>query len=276
MANDASPARLSAAIVLYRSDPKILQQVVSALGQAARYASIEVVLWLVDNDTQGAAAALASRLPIDVRASFKAIELIEGQGNVGFGHGHNLAIERTNSDLHLVLNPDAILAEDGLAVALDFLDHNRDVVLVVPSVYNEHQQMQYLCRRYPNLFNLFLRGFAPRSVRQLFRSRLARYELRDLINDHEVYFDPLLVSGSFMLYRSSTLKEMGGFDSRYFLYFEDYDISLRTHRFGRIAYLPKMRIVHFGGDAAKKGIAHIRMFIASALRFFHQHGWSLF
>jgi GT2 family glycosyltransferase len=71
------------------------------------------------------------------------------------------------------------------------------------------------------------------------------------------------------------LQRLDGFDPRYFLYFEDYDLSLRTGRIARIVYVPAVRIVHFGGGAADKGFQHIRLFAASAWRFFGTHGWRL-
>ncbi len=61
-----------------------------------------------------------------------------------------------------------------------------------------------------------------------------------------------------MLFRTEVLKKLGGFDPRYFLYFEDYDLSLRTHEVARVAYVPSVRVLHHGGDAARKGWTHIK------------------
>jgi GT2 family glycosyltransferase len=97
--------------------------------------------------------------------------------------------------------------------------------------------------------------------------------MRDLINDRDIVWDPPIVSGCFMLFRTSVLKKLAGFDARYFLYFEDYDLSLRTHEVARVAYAPAVRVLHHGGGAARKGSAHIRMFVASAYKFFSRFGW---
>ena len=79
-----------------------------------------------------------------------------------------------------------------------------------------------------------------------------------------------------MLSRGSVLKAVKGFDERYFLYFEDFDLSMRIRQQGRIAYLPTMKIIHGGGYAARKGFSHIRMFVCSAIRFFNTYGWRWF
>lgn len=78
-----------------------------------------------------------------------------------------------------------------------------------------------------------------------------------------------------MLARRQNLVEVGGFSPKYFMYFEDFDLSLRLGRTGRIVYHPGIRIVHEGGRAAKKGWRHIWMFAKSGFTFFNEHGWKL-
>jgi GT2 family glycosyltransferase len=199
--------------------------------------------------------------------------IIEGQGNVGYGRGHNLAIGRTSSRYHLILNPDIELGDDALSHALAFMEAHPEVGLLSPLILEEGGSQQFLCRRFPTVLDLFARGFLPGSLRKQFAKRLARYEMRDVINDHDIVWDPPIVSGCFMLFRTEVLKKLNGFDPRYFLYFEDYDISLRTHEIARVAYVPSVRVLHHGGDAAKKGWTHIKLFIASAFKFFNRFGW---
>lgn len=61
--------------------------------------------------------------------------------------------------------------------------------------------------------------------------------------------------------------------SDYFLYFEDFDLSLRAGRLGLSAYCPGMARPAFGGGVARKGWRHIACFARSAARFFNTHGW---
>ena len=49
----------------------------------------------------------------------------------------------------------------------------------------------------------------------------------------------------------------------------------RGQIFEQATYLPDMKLVHYGGHAAKKSWAHVRMFGAGAIRFFNKHGWKL-
>lgn len=174
-----------------------------------------------------------------------------------------------------MLNPDIDLDGDALAAGLAFFDAHSDTGLLTPWIGDDRGQQQYLCRRYPSLLDLFVRGFLPARLRRLFARRLAAYEMRDQIDGKNVRWDPPIVSGCFMLFRTEVLKKLGGFDPRYFLYFEDYDLSLRTHDVARVAYVPSVRVIHHGGGASRKGFAHIRMFAASAFKFYNRFGWRL-
>jgi GT2 family glycosyltransferase len=132
-----------------------------------------------------------------------------------------------------------------------------------------------LCKRYPAVLTLFVRGFIPSSWRKLFAKRLAHYEMHELSDAQPTTSIPI-ASGCFMLCRSEPLLKLGGFDERYFLYFEDFDLSLRLGKLGFLAYVPAMKICHGGGYAANKGVGHIAMFARSGIRFFNTHGWRWF
>ncbi|MFM0488838.1 glycosyltransferase family 2 protein [Paraburkholderia graminis] len=265
---------LSVSVVVYRPDIEQLNATLAGLAAAseslrAGRPGVPVSLYLVDN----------GGMP-DMRATLTELErhgvsttVISGHGNVGYGRGHNLAIERSANRYHLVLNPDIDLAPDALCKAFDFFDAHAQAGLITPWIGDEHGHQLFLCRRYPTLLDLFARGFLPARLRRWFARRLARYEMRDMINAQDVVWDPPIVSGCFMMFRTSVLKQLAGFDARYFLYFEDYDLSLRAHDVTRVVYAPSVRVLHHGGGAANKGFAHIRMFMASAYKFFNRFGW---
>jgi len=133
---------------------------------------------------------------------------------------------------------------------------------------------QYLCKRYPSVFVLFLRGFAPALLRRLFRSYMEAYELRSVIGETVVKGIPM-ASGCFMFARLAVLRAVGGFSPDYFLYFEDFDLSLRFGRRSSLAFVPAVRVTHSGGNTADKGGRHILLFVRGAATFFRTHGWKL-
>ncbi|KMZ11265.1 Glycosyl transferase, family 2 [Candidatus Burkholderia humilis] len=264
---------ISASVVVYRPHRQLLERTLHTLDFASDRLCAEnqverVPLYLVNNgiDEEVSWSEVATTIRLKTT-------LIEGQGNVGYGRGHNFAIERTNARYHLILNPDIELDADALVCAIAFMDTHPEVGAVTPFILDDDGSQQFLCRRYPTVFDLFARGFLPSALRKPFTKRLDHYELRDAIDDQNVFWDPPIVSGCFMLYRTDVLKKLGGFDPRYFLYFEDYDLSLRTHDIARVAYVPSVRVLHHGGDAARKGFTHIKLFATSAFRFFNRFGW---
>jgi GT2 family glycosyltransferase len=187
--------------------------------------------------------------------------------------GHNLAIAKTDSQYHLVLNPDVGVSPAAISEALKYFSSTPDCGLIAPAAFWPDGQRLYLCKSYPSFLDLALRGIDSRRLRKHFRDRLARYEMKEMVDAGKIYMDPKIISGCFMFFRTDVLKALGGFDPRFFLYFEDYDISLRAAEITHIAYLPSVRIVHYGGYAARKGIRHISSFAWSAVQFFNKHGW---
>jgi len=230
---------------------------------------------LVHNAEASAAfTALSDALADQAQALSIRFRLLEGHGNVGYGCGHNLSVTQANSDFHLVLNPDVVLSPECLLQGVQFLGENPAVAALSPAVDDGQGHKQYVCKRYPAVLDFMLRGFAPAPVKRWFRQRLAWYEMRDLPETSPSVNIPI-ISGCFMLFRTEVLHRVGGFDEAYFLYFEDFDLSLRVHACGLLAYVPAMHIVHLGGNSSRKGLRHIGMFARSGLRFYRTHGWRL-
>lgn len=233
-------------------------------------------IWIVDNsDSNVLSLDDFSALKPDLETMACELSLIQGQGNVGYGSGHNLAMDKTSSGFHLIMNPDVELGPECLILGIQYLCDNPDVAAVSPAVTGAAGEKQFLCKRYPSVFDFFLRGFMPAAVRRRFAQRLAQYEMHDL-EENRPSKDIPIISGCFMLCRTQFLKQAAGFNEDYFLYFEDFDLSMRLNELGGLAYLPAMKIVHLGGNSARKGLVHIRMFVRSGIRFFRTYGWRIF
>lgn len=274
---------LRVSIVCHASNKPELRRTLASLRRSCVVAFMDghlksISIVLVDNGPVSVERknidALIRDFPTLAGASLDLIVLGDG-ANIGFGRGHNLAFDAGACDFHLVLNPDVELAPDAVSCALQFMRDNGACGALAPAVVNLSGEREYLCKRYPTLFDLFLRGFAPRWLRQKNARQLANYEMRDM-PPQAVYWDPPIISGCFMLLRASVVKKITGFDPAYFLYFEDFDLSLRIASISRIAYVPTVKIVHAGGNAARKGLRHVWLFSRSAFTFFNRHGWRLY
>lgn len=261
---------LTISVVTFNPDFSELGKTLNSLKTALDgFADQSFAITVVDNSPSNEVASFLQRnyggLPI---------KLIHGQGNVGFGKAHNIAI-RQMGKFHLILNPDIQLDPDALLNALSFMTDHINCGLLSPHASWPNGHRQYLCKRYPTAFDLMVRGFAPQKIRSLFSARLARYEMQAETQD-SIYWNPPIVSGCFMFFRSAILKNTGGFNDKFFLYFEDFDLALRSRKISDTAYVPTVRIVHSGGHASKKGFGHIKLFIWSAIRFYIKHDLKLF
>ena len=270
-------ASLTVSVVTYAPEFVVLVETLGSLARALDRAYAEECLGqsrvtVIDN---GPGTRFAEPLRQLVHAALPApfeAEVLSGHGNVGYGRGHNLALLVSDADYHLVLNPDVTLAPEAIVAALSYMKRNAEIVILAPEASDERGEPLYLCKRYPSVLDLTLRGFAPRAVRRLLRARLDHYEMRDLPRSEAKRGVPIL-SGSFMFCRRGPIAAIGGFSDAFFVYFEDFDLSLRAAAVGGLAYVPTVRIVHRGGHAARKGLCHVALFARSALTFFNRHGW---
>jgi len=275
--NNRRTISLSVSIVTYNTPS---QDLVSALGSlltsiktATTRGLVKTDLYLINNSS---APLLDQEALNNFQEAFSAVScelrLLQGHGNIGYGSGHNLSISPTNARYHLLMNPDVVLHEDSLAEGISYLEAHSSVVIVAPFVSGADNHKQYLCKRYPTVFDFLLRALPAQWLKEKFSHRLARFEMHELSEQQASHGVPI-VSGCFMLCRADKLKQAGGFDENYFLYFEDFDLSLRMGQMGELAYLPTMKIRHFGGNSSRKGLRHILMFIRSGIRFFNTWGW---
>ena len=278
------PSSLQISIVTYRPDMKLLERCLRKLAlaiAAGQEAGVmkTVHLALIDNSEDKAIAEHVTKLG---KARFGDTPVhvtnLNGHANIGYGTAHNLVLHGTGSDYHLVLNPDVELAPDALANGVRWLDAHPEVGALAPFARDGAGRRIYLCKRYPAIFDLFLRGFAPRFMQRIWKRRLDRYEMRDVFSKdppEEVIGIPAL-SGAFMLVRRDAIDRTGGFDPKFFLYFEDFDWSVRLNLITQTAFVPSVEIGHHGGHAARKGLSHIRWFVKSGIRFYRLHGWKWF
>lgn len=275
-------AHLSVSVVSYAPSIRELTLTLESLSRAVVYAReynalSDAELFLVNNGPEDMEAnALRSLLAVLAQENvFSRLELLSGHGNIGYGAGHNLALRLSGAAFHLILNPDVIIDHHAIYEALSFFSTYPDVGGLSPYAKDRHGSRQFLCKNYPAVFDLILRGFLPKGIQRFFHKRISVYDMRYLCGASEPVFDIPIISGCFMFMRRSKLSQVGGFSPEYFMYFEDFDISLKLCKVTRLAYVPTVKITHLGGDAARKGWPHLLMFARSMLRFFEKHGWRI-
>lgn len=272
-----SAVTLSVSCVTYAPDYELLRSVFDELVKSVEKAAIsQWRLYLVDNGPDKNAYDVLIGLR-EYLESEKGIEvtIISGQGNVGYGRGNNLAMSASDAVFHLILNPDVFVDARALSVGIEFLLDDPSVGLICPQALGEQEEVQYIAKRYPSVLILAVRLLMAHTENRYLKPKLDSYEYRDKLPANQP-IEVMLASGCFMLAPIDVLKEIQGFDPRFFMYFEDFDLSLRIGKKHRVVHHPDVKIVHLGGGAGRKGLKHIRFFTSSACKFFSKHGWKFF
>jgi GT2 family glycosyltransferase len=251
---------LGASIVLYDMQIEQILPLLSDLetGGAAQ-------LYLIDNTPRG--FSLESKALAAGRSN---LELHEPRKNLGYGRGHNIAIERSTLKYkyHLICNPDITLGEDTLAILHEFMEAHPDVGLCMPKLVGPDGEMHFCCRRSPVALDYLSQLLLPRSWGRRRRDSL---ELRS--QDYEKSMEVPCLSGCFMFFRSDVLRRLGGFDDRFFLYFEDLDLSARARKLAKNVYFPYTWVVHERQSGHRTSWQLKARFAASACRYFAKWGW---
>ena len=252
-------ARLAAVLVNYNSDGE-LRRALESIAREARGHWEGVV---VDN----ASLDGSERAALD----FPAVRLLKNRENVGFGRGVNQGIAASTSDYVLVMNPDCQLSAGALAPLMALLDADGTCAVAAPQILDPDGSPQGNARGDPDMFTgLFGRTSALR--RSLSGLSVAR---RNVVNatNHDAAITVDWVSGACMLMRRSAVMAIGGFDERYFMYWEDADLCRRLRQHGSIVcYVPAVTAVHRVGQSSRTArAASIRAFHDSAYLYYSTH-----
>ena len=205
----------------------------------------------------------------------KRIHLLGRADNIGFGRGHNEILRSNAGSVHIICNPDIVVGQDFIDRSLAFLADYPDVGLMSPRMIDSGGNLQHSNRRHPTVLDLALRRFAPRALQSAFARRMERYEMADV--GYQSIYDVPFCSGALMVCRRQALFDVGGFDDRYFLYFEDADLSRMMQQAGwRTVFNPAVEVTHGWQRGGHRSLRLAGVMTASAFRYFAKWGWRLF
>ena len=178
-------------------------------------------------------------------------------------------LDRLDSDVHFILNPDILLTGNVLEPMAEWLLATPGAVLATPQLYFPDGRPQALPRRKPTPWLLLARQLAPR-FGGVFRKADGHYTMQDedLTRPHPIEF----CTGSFMAARTDVLKRIGGFDPDYFMYVEDADLTQRFLREGGVWLAPQFKAIHAWHRAPMRDAGKFKMQLASMGLYFKKWG----
>lgn len=175
----------------------------------------------------------------------------------GFGANHNAALSMTDGGLFCALNPDIRLASDPFPALANLLREDR-CGAVAPLILGPGRMPEDHARDFPSLFSLAAKA-------------LGRHHATPPPRGATVY-RPHWIAGMFMMFRTATLKSVGGFDERYFLYYEDVDLCARLRERGfDITVCTAVSAVHNARRESRRNLRFAAWHLQSALRYLASH-----
>lgn len=248
-------------VVTYNPGDTITSFLQSAVG-AEGAASVTVVDNASGDDVAQTAAA-------DAQVAF-----VQTGRNAGYGAGANVGALRGSAEWILVSNADIVLEPGAVAALLHVAESDEAIGAVGPRVQEIDGTTYPSARPLPTLVlgaghALFGKGWPNNPW-----TRRYRLNLHPLGGE----VDAGWLSGSCFLVRRSAWEQLGGFDERYFMFFEDVDLGRRLGQAGyRQVWTPRAVVTHLGGhsyrsDPAPMLKAHhdsARRYVASV----YPHRW---
>ncbi len=216
-------------------------------------------LYVVDNGSTDGTVEL-------IRDKFPDVTLIQMKSNVGFGAGHNYVLNMLDSDYHAIINPDVIIKDDIISDMAAYLDGHPDTGMLSPRIRFPDGRPQVLGKRIPKPQYLIASRFRTEVPGKLLRE----YAMLD--EDLSVPREIQNATGCFMFIRTSLFKQLNGFDEKYFMYFEDCDLTRKVNEVSKTIYYPDATVYHEWGRESKKNFRLTLIQIKSMFRYYEKWG----
>lgn len=221
---------ITVSIVTYNSADEI-DILMSSLQASSSFGKMTV--YVIDNASRDDTVS-------KIRKNYPWVRMIESKENLGFGRGHNLAIKNVHSKFHIIVNPDILVPAETIENAINFMKENQDVAVLTPYMMNEDGTQQFLPKRNPSMKYMIGGMFEDRF--KFCKKLREEYTLQNELITSPV--DVEFCTGAFMITRTDALHAVGGFDERYFLHFEDADLTRELRKVGRVVYNPSIKVTH--------------------------------
>ncbi|WP_407403648.1 glycosyltransferase family 2 protein [Sodaliphilus sp.] len=238
-----------------------LEQTLRSVMEATQGLRAEVIV--IDNASGDDSIAFS-------RERFPEVTFIENKDNVGFARANNQGIMMARGKYTLILNPDTIVTEKCIKGSIAHMEDNEHCGAIgLRMVDGNGRFLPESKRAFPTPWVAFCKIFGlsklfPRSP------HFAKYHLRYL-SDREKHVVDIL-SGAYMLCRTSMLQSIGGLDEDFFMYGEDIDLSFRLNRDGYQNWFLPLDMIHYKGESTKKGtMQYVRIFYEAMLIFYRKH-----
>ena len=175
------------------------------------------------------------------------IKVIVTDKNLGFGRANNLGFEYAKGKYVFLLNSDTLLINNAIKILFDFIEADDKIGVVGGNLYNtKGRGMHSYMREMPTLKNDKVPSIFVRVFRRLFFDKNNRE-----FNATGLPMAVGYITGADMMVRRSAVEKSGLFDSEFFMYSEEVELTHRIRMQGYKVYsVPDAKIIHLEGASS--------------------------
>lgn len=251
---------LSIIIVNYKVKKELFDCIDSILNSKT---NIKYEIIVVDNSD-------INEIESDLKKKYPQVIYKKTDKNLGYGNGNNLGVSIAKGEYIFILNPDTKIVSGKIESLINFIKQNKKVGVVSPQlvdikneVYDEQGARELTPKRAIAVLSFINRIF-PRN----------RYwkEYWKIPWNKEKPKEVDVVPGTAFIIKKELFEKIGGFDSNFFLYFEEFDLCRRLRKLGFKNYiLPDLKISHIWGASTKKNNSSKKYFLKSRFYYFKKN-----
>ena len=203
--------------------------------------------------------------------------VINNPDNPGYGKAINLVFKNLDYEPKYIgaQNIDIYWECNTFERMIKYMNDNSNIHLSTPLIYDQTGSITKLCKNNPSIISLLSRRFIPNYLKISFLKNIDN-KFINTQSDYKTIFKAEYLSGCCMVIRCSIFKKIGGFDERFFLHFEDADISRTISKYGDCIHFPYSKIIHKWERANKHSFKITIIALISAFKYFRKWGVKLY
>ncbi len=246
--------------IVNTNNRSLLRDCLASIYRTTARISFEILV--VDNASTDGSAEM-------VQGEFPSVKLIINDARGGYGYSHNKGIAAARGQFILIFNEDMVVLPGALDTIVEKLKGDPAIGVLGCRLLNPDMSLQHSCHRFQNIKTEVFENLFPGS----FFLRKSRFRTQMFDWDHDSEREVDVVMGSCMLIPRSVIDKVGAFDTRFFVYSEEFDLCKRIRDAGyRVVFTPEAEIIHFGGQTSKTMSIKMRLvYIDSKLKYFRKY-----
>ncbi len=253
-------------IITHHLTPEMLKLCLDSIRSAIK--EIDAEIFVLDSESEEETQEM-------VTSKYPEVQFVPLEKNVGYAKLVNAGLKKASGDYLFIMNADIILEPGSLKAMLAHMDSDQKIGILGPQLLNFNGKPQDSCFAFYRPMTIFYRRTFLGKL-SFGKKDLARFVMSDY--DHQTIKEVDWLQGAALLVRRKAFDEVGTFDERFFMYFEDVDWCRRFWQKGwKVVYFPEVKMHHYHGRFSRKGAILGEIFnkyawihLASAGKYFYK------